>query len=89
MWSDYVSLFGGIKINSDNLPTLREERKELLRNAYMLKTCDRFIPLDLWDHAKEKDDAFNIMLGENEDGLYLALFNWDSGDNEYTFNGKL
>ena len=87
MWSDYVSLFGGIKISSDNLLTLREERKNLVKKAFSLKTCDRFIPLDLWDHAKNKEDAFNLMLGENEDGIYLALFNWDLDARQFTMSG--
>lgn len=88
MWADYVSLFGGIKISSDNLLTLREERKELVRFAFSLKSCDRFIPLDLWDHATNKEDAFNIMLGENEDGIYMALFNWDPEEIEIELSGN-
>jgi len=87
MWADYVSLFGGIKIASDNLILLREERKELVRNAFSYKTCERFIPLDLWDHARDKEDAFNIMLGENEDGVYLVLFNWEEGPLEISLSG--
>ncbi len=87
MWADYVALFGGIKVSSDNLVLLRDERKELLRNALSYKTCDRFIPLDLWDHAKDKEDAFNIMLGENEDGIYLVLFNWEEGPLEISLSG--
>ncbi|MFC2080017.1 glycoside hydrolase family 36 protein [Bacteroidota bacterium] len=86
MWSDYVSLFGGIKISSDNLVTLREERKNLIRDAFSYKTCDRFIPLDLWDHAKDNTDAFNIMLGENDDGIFLALFNWKETPIEITLS---
>ena len=87
MWSDYVSLFGGIKISSDNLLTLREERKALIRATFAMKTCDRFIPIDLWDHAMDPEDAFHIMLGENEDGLYLALFNWDAESKHYAISG--
>ncbi len=77
MWADYVALFGGSKFSSDNLNTLRPERKELIKKTFALKTCDRFIPIDMWDKAKDKDDAFNIMLGVNGDGVYLALFNWN------------
>lgn len=77
MWADYVALFGGIRISSDNLNTLRPERKNLVKNAFSLSSCNRFIPIDLWDKAKDKDDAFNIMLGTNDQGLYLALFNWN------------
>jgi len=77
MWANYVSLFGGIKISSDDLNLLRPERKELVKKAFSIKTCNRFIPIDLWDKARNKDDAFNIMLGTNDQGVFLALFNWD------------
>lgn len=78
MWADYVTLFGGIKLSSDDLNLLRPERKELVKNAFSIKTCNRFIPIDLWDKAKNLEDAFNIMLGTNDQGVYLALFNWSN-----------
>ena len=87
MWSDYVALFGGIKINSDNLITLRPERKQLITNAFKFKTASRFIPLDLWDHASARDDTFNIMLAENDDGIFLALFNWDDTEKQFSLSG--
>jgi alpha-galactosidase len=87
MWSDYIALYGGPKINSDNLLTLRAERKKLIENALSVKTATRFIPLDLWDHAKDKNDAFNVMLAENEDGVYLSLFNWDKHDRQFLIEG--
>jgi alpha-galactosidase len=77
MWADYVTLFGGVKLSSDDLNLLRPERKELVRRAFAINTCTRFIPIDLWDKAKNLEDAFNIMLGTNDQGVYLALFNWD------------
>lgn len=80
MWADYVTLFGGSKFSSDNLNTLRPERKELVKKAFAIETCDRYIPIDIWDKAKDKNDAFNIMLGTNSKGVYLALFNWDDTD---------
>jgi len=78
MWADYVTLFGGIKLSSDDLNLLRPERKELVKKAFSIKTCNRFIPIDLWDKAKNNEDAFNIMLGTNDQRVYLALFNWNS-----------
>ena len=87
MWSNYISLFGGIKISSDNLITLRDERKKLITNAFKYNTARRFIPLDLWDHAMTKDDNFNIMLAENIDGVYLALFNWDDKQQQFLLDG--
>ena len=80
MWADYVTLFGGIKLSSDDLNILRPERKELTKKVYAIETCNRFIPIDLWDKAKTKEDAFNIMLGTNDQGVYLALFNWNTDE---------
>lgn len=87
MWSDYVALYGGIKINSDNLLTLRDERKELIENAFNYKTATRFIPIDMWNHAKDENDAFNIMLAENEDGIFLSIFNWDDSEKQFALSG--
>jgi len=77
MWADYVTLFCGIKLSSDDLNLLRPERKELVKKAFSIKTCNRFIPIDLWDKAKHNEDAFNIILGTNDQGVFLALFNWN------------
>ena len=78
MWANYVALFGGIKMSSDNLKTLRKERKDLIHKAFSFNTCNRYIPIDIWDKAKDNDDAFNIMLGTNDQGVFLALFNWNN-----------
>jgi hypothetical protein len=69
------------------LLTLRDDRKELIRNAFSIKTATRFIPLDLWEHAKDKNDAFNVMLAENEDGVLLSLFNWDNDEKHFLIEG--
>jgi alpha-galactosidase len=87
MWSDYIALYGGPKINSDNLLTLRPERKTLIDNAFAYKTAKRFIPLDMWSHAKDSRDAFNVILAENEDGVYISLFNWDETDRNFDISG--
>ncbi|MEI8204859.1 MAG: glycoside hydrolase family 36 protein [Bacteroidota bacterium] len=89
MWSDYVGLYGGPKISSDNLLTLRPERKKLIDNAFAYKTAKRFIPLDMWNHAKDKKDAFNVMLAENEDGVYISLFNWGETEKNFNIDGFL
>ena len=87
MWSDYIALYGGPKISSDNLLTLRPERKKLIDNAFAYKTATRFIPLDMWNHAKDKNDAFNVILAENEDGVFISLFNWDEKEKQFNIKG--
>lgn len=80
MWADYVSLFGGIKISSDNLNTLRPERKNLIKKSMSMNTCNRYIPIDFWDKARSKEDGYNIMIGSNDQGLFLVLFNWNTSN---------
>jgi|JI10StandDraft_1071094.scaffolds.fasta_scaffold00117_28 alpha-galactosidase len=87
MWTHYVGLFGGSKINSDNLPTLRPERKELFRQAVALPSCERFIPLDFWARARNRDDAYHVMLGAAAGSVYLAVFNWSDGPRQYRLDG--
>jgi alpha-galactosidase len=77
MWADYLTLFGGIKLASDDLNLLRPERKALVKKALSIESAERFVPIDLWDRARNPDDAFSIMLGTNKQGVFLALFNWN------------
>jgi alpha-galactosidase len=76
MWTHYMGLFGGPKLSGDNLLILREERKALFRRAASLPACERWLPLDFWQHARDRDDPFRVFLGEAEGKVYLAVFNW-------------
>lgn len=87
MWADYVGLFGGTKLNSDNLLTLRPERQEVFQQALALPSCSRYVPLDYWAHGRDREDAFHVMLGEAGDGAYLAVFNWSDKARVYFFSG--
>ncbi len=79
MWAHYVGLFGGTKLESDNLPTLREERRALFRHAAALPTADRFVPIDLWQHARSDDDPPSVVVGAAGTEVFLAIFNWTDG----------
>gem|GEM_PF-563532 len=87
MWSNYVGLFGGTKLNSDNLPILRPERKKLFQEAAALPACARYVPLDFWAHGRNPKDSFQVMLGEADGELYLGLFNWTDAVREYRLGG--
>jgi hypothetical protein len=41
----------------------------------------------MWNHAKDRQDAFNVILAENEDGVYISLFNWDETDKNFDISG--
>lgn len=87
MWSRYVGLFGGAKLNSDNLTILRPERKRLFQEAASLPSCSRYVPLDFWNHARDRHDSFHVMLGQAADGVYLAFFNWSDETRDYGITG--
>ncbi len=76
MWTHYMGLFGGPKISGDNLLILRDERKDLFRRAVALPACERWVPLDFWQHARHRDDPFRALLGVSQGKVFLALFNW-------------
>ena len=76
MWTHYVALCGGPRINSDNLLTLRPERLALFQFAAAFPPAARFVPLDLWAHAREAGDPPAVILSQNKDGVHLGLFNW-------------
>ncbi len=87
MWADYSALFSSTKLASDNLQILRNERKALLEKTFSISSCDKFIPIDLWNNAKGKNDAPSFFLGKNEDGCYLAVFNWEDKPVEMNITG--
>ncbi|MDO8542500.1 MAG: alpha-galactosidase [Opitutaceae bacterium] len=87
MWTHYVGLFGGPKLNSDNLPTLREERRALFQRAVALPTADRFVPIDFWQHARAEDDPPAVMLGEAAGVVHLAVFNWTEEPRDIRLRG--
>ena len=84
MWSDFVSLFGNARLNSDNLKTLRPERKAIVTVGLDAPKMDETIPLDVWQHATHKLDAVEQILSRNGKDIYLGLFNW--GDEAKTYS---
>jgi alpha-galactosidase len=87
MWTHYVGLFGGSKINSDHLPILRDERAELFRRAVSLPMCERFVPIDFWAHERTELDPPSVVLGEAEGRVCLAVFNWSDEPREFRIGG--
>lgn len=83
MWADFVSLFGNCRLSSDNLMTLRPERKALLQAVFKMPTMDETVPLDLWQHAKNRSDSFELLLARKGDEAYLGIFNWSDTSKNY------
>ncbi len=77
MWADFVTLFGNVRLNSDNLKTLRPERKALITPALEAPKMDETVPLDVWKHATGKFDAVELILARSGSNIFLGVFNWD------------
>jgi len=87
MWTHYVALCGGPRLNSDNLLILREERRALFRFAAGFPTAERFVPLDFWAHARDESDAPTVILTQAKGDAYLGTFNWSDQDRDIVIEG--
>ena len=84
MWADFVKLYGNFRLESDNLMTLRPERKALFREVLDAPMMDEAIPLDLWRHGKDRQDGFELILAHKGKQVFLGVFNW--GDQPKKFD---
>ncbi len=83
MWADFCSLYGNCRLNSDNLMTLRPERLDLVKEVFEYPAMDETVPLDVWQHAKNKLDGFELLLSRKDKDIYLGVFNWGDNPKEY------
>jgi hypothetical protein len=44
---------------------------------------DEIIPLDMWQHAQNKLDGFELLLTRKDKEVYLGIFNWGDNPKEY------
>ncbi|NDV61015.1 alpha-galactosidase [Puniceicoccales bacterium CK1056] len=84
MWADYNKIYGNCRLQSDNLMSLRAERKELVREVFEWPAMDESVPLDIWNHAANKQDGFELILAQQGDDIFLGVFNW--GDSPRTYD---
>jgi alpha-galactosidase len=83
MWADFNKLYGTARLSSDNLMTLRPERQALVNEVLQYPAMDETVPLDLWQHGKNKGDGFDLVLARKGEGVYLGVFNWGDKPKEY------
>ena len=84
MWADFNKLYGNCRLQSDNLMTLRDERKAIVRDVFDYPAMDETFPLDVWKVATNDSDAFELILSRSGEDIYLGVFNW--GDSPKTYN---
>jgi len=83
MWADFNKIYGTARLNSDNLMTLRPERQALVKEVFQYPAMDETVPLDLWQHGKNKGDGFELVLARKGNETYLGVFNWGDTPKEY------
>ena len=76
MWVDYNIMYGTCRLQSDNLPTLRDERKRLFLKAFESPAMEKTVPLDMWERGSDKMDGFQWLLAKRGEDIFLGLFNW-------------
>lgn len=87
MWTHFIALCGGPRLNSDNFLTLREERRELFRFTANFPTAERYVPLDFWSHARNDEDVSSAILTQAKGDVYLGTFNWTDADKKWVVTG--
>jgi alpha-galactosidase len=83
MWADLNKLYGYCRLSSDNLMTLRPERQALIKEVFQYPAMEETVPLDLWRHAANKGDGFELVLARKGKEIYLGVFNWSDTPKEY------
>ena len=83
MWADFNSVCGNCRLTSDNLMSLRSERKALVQKVLTWPAMDETVPLDIWRHATEKSDGFELLLARKGKDVYLGIFNWGDAPKDY------
>ena len=83
MWADFNKIYGAARLSSDNLMTLRPERQALVKEVFQYPAMDETVPLDLWQHGKNKGDGFELVLARKGKEVYLGVFNWGATPKEY------
>lgn len=84
MWADFCTLFGNCRLNSDNLMTLRSERQQVFKEVLEIPAMEEMVPLDLWQHGKDKNDGIELLLARTGKEIYLGVFNWSDKPKEYS-----
>ena len=87
MWTHFIALCGGPRLNSDNFLTLRKERRELFRFTANFPTAERYVPLDFWSHARNDEDVSSAILTQAKGDVYLGTFNWTDADKKWVLTG--
>jgi len=83
MWADFNKFYGTCRLSSDKLMTLRPERQALLPEVFNSPVMDEIVPIDFWNHGKDKSDGYELLLARHGMDIYLGIFNWSEETKDY------
>jgi len=83
MWADFHKLYGTCRLSGDKLTTLRPERLDMLTEVFDSPVMDETIPIDFWQHARDREDGYELLLGRDGEDIYLGIFNWSDEAKTY------
>jgi alpha-galactosidase len=83
MWADFNKLYGNCRLSSDKLKILRHERQALVKEVFEIPAMDETVPLDFWQHGKDKGDGYELILARHAEDIYIGIFNWSEATKEY------
>lgn len=88
MWANYVSIFGNVRFESDEISLLKPEKKKVIERTMAMPFFNKAIPMDFWEHFKTDIDAPNFFLARGNNGeICVGLFNWNKTDTVFTVSG--
>lgn len=83
MWADFNKVYGTCRLSGDKLTTLRAERLDMLTEVFDFPVMDETLPIDFWQHAKDRQDGYELILGRDGEDIYLGIFNWSDEAKAY------
>jgi hypothetical protein len=54
-----------------------------VKEVFQYPAMDETVPLDFWQHGKNKGDGFELVLARKGEEIYLGVFNWADKPKEY------
>ncbi|TZF86481.1 hypothetical protein FW774_05415 (plasmid) [Pedobacter sp. BS3] len=88
MWANFVAIYGNVRLESDELSLLADNKKELIKQTFNMPFFDKTVPMDFWDHYTSASDAPNFYLAKSTDGeICIGLFNWSADNAAFKITG--
>ena len=58
-----------------------------MKEVFDFPAMDETVPLDFWQHGKDKGDGYELILARHAGDIYLGIFNWGEEPKEYNLPG--